>query len=103
MITKRTPPWVAAFSFMSVVMAHAQTVPSPNVAACLSCHGTSNQPSSFPDLAALDAPTLIAAMSAFRTGERPATIMNRIAKGYSDAETQELAEDLTAYLRGAKR
>lgn len=102
MIVKRTPPWVAAFSAFGVVIAQAQTVPSPSVAACLACHGTPHQPSGFPDLAAFDVPTMVAVMAAYRQGTQPATIMNRIAKGYSDAETQQIAEELVAFLRGKK-
>jgi sulfide dehydrogenase cytochrome subunit len=31
-------------------------------------------------------------MRDFRTGQRPATVMDRIAKGFSDAETAAIAE-----------
>ena len=30
-------------------------------------------------------------MQAFRAGQRPATVMDRIAKGFSDAEVQAIA------------
>jgi cytochrome c553 len=30
-------------------------------------------------------------MQAFRTGARPATVMDRIAKGFSDEETRAIA------------
>ena len=31
-------------------------------------------------------------MAAFRSGQRPATIMDQIAKGYSEAEVQAIAD-----------
>jgi cytochrome c553 len=45
-----------------------------------------------PPLAGRPAETIVADMRAFRTGERPATVMDRIAKGFSDAETRSIAE-----------
>nr|NDG07139.1 cytochrome C [Oxalobacteraceae bacterium] len=38
-------------------------------------------------------------MKAFRTGERKATIMHQIAKGFSEAQTQQLAEYFAAQKR----
>ena len=34
----------------------------------------------------------VATMEAFRTGARPATLMNRIVKGFTPAEVQALAD-----------
>jgi cytochrome c553 len=34
---------------------------------------------------------IVAAMQAFRAGERPATVMDRIAKGFSDDEIRAIA------------
>jgi cytochrome c553 len=34
---------------------------------------------------------IIAAMQAFRSGERPSTVMGRIAKGFSDDEIRAIA------------
>ena len=34
----------------------------------------------------------MAAMQAFRSGQRPATVMGRIAKGFSEAEIAAIAE-----------
>ena len=38
-----------------------------------------------------DAPQLISAMQAFRSGQRPATVMDRIAKGFTDDEIRAIA------------
>jgi cytochrome c553 len=35
-------------------------------------------------------------MAAFRSGERPATLMNRIAKGFSDEESRAIGVWLAA-------
>jgi cytochrome c553 len=34
---------------------------------------------------------IVASMQAFRTGQRPATVMDRIAKGFTDEETRAIA------------
>lgn len=61
-------------------------------AACTSCHGMNGQSETgIPPIAGLDAAAIEAAMTAFRSGERTGTIMNRIAKGYSDDEIKALA------------
>jgi cytochrome subunit of sulfide dehydrogenase len=44
-----------------------------------------------PRLAGQDAGALVAGMQAFRNGQRPATVMDRIAKGFSDEEIKAIA------------
>ncbi|WP_426954268.1 c-type cytochrome [Muricoccus radiodurans] len=68
------------------VPAAAQT--APGVAeGCVTCHGPRGAGSgSVPPLAGRDAADLATAMAAFRANERPATIMNRIVRGYTEAE-----------------
>jgi cytochrome c553 len=34
---------------------------------------------------------IVAAMQAFRSGQQPATVMDRIAKGFTDEETRAIA------------
>lgn len=99
---KRALPWAAAFSLFVAAMANAQTLPSPAAESCLSCHGPRGNPGPFPDLARLDANALVQQMAEFRAGARAGTIMNRIAKGYSDAESRAVADELVAYLHEAK-
>ena len=38
-----------------------------------------------------DAAQTVAAMAEFKTGKRPATVMDRIAKGFTDDETKAIA------------
>jgi cytochrome c553 len=44
-----------------------------------------------PVLTGGNADAIVAAMQDFRSGKREATIMNRIAKGFSDEETRAIA------------
>lgn len=43
-----------------------------------------------------DAGDIVAAMQDYRAGRRPATVMNRIARGFSDDEIQAIAGWLAA-------
>jgi cytochrome subunit of sulfide dehydrogenase len=64
----------------------------PGAASCSGCHPTKpNVDTPVPRLAARDANVLATAMLAFRTGQRPATVMDRIAKGFSDEEIKAIA------------
>jgi cytochrome c553 len=71
--------------------ARAAAIPPPGVAACSNCHPKSAAAAALPPLAGHDAKDIIAAMSAFRSGKRPATVMDRIAKGFSDDEIAAIA------------
>ena len=72
----------------SLLMAPAWAQNAPLVAqACLSCHGANGMGAgAVPALAGRDATELTALMAAFRANERPATIMGRVTRGYSEAE-----------------
>lgn len=61
-------------------------------ATCAACHGTAGagKGEALPVLAGQSKDALIASMRAFKAGTRPATIMHQIAKGYSDAEIEEI-------------
>ena len=58
--------------------------------ACLGCHGAGE--TELPSLKALSASEIESAMEAFRTGTREATLMTRIAKGFTPDETRALAQ-----------
>ena len=45
-----------------------------------------------PHLAGLSADQITESLAAYRTGERAATVMGRIAKGFSDEESRAIAE-----------
>ena len=74
--------------------AAAQSLPDVSSApagasSCLGCHGA--QPTSLPSLSNLSAAEIEAAMEQFRSGSREATLMNRIAKGYTPEESKAIA------------
>jgi cytochrome subunit of sulfide dehydrogenase len=72
--------------------AAAQSPAPPGAAGCSGCHpraaveATAVQP-----LAGRPAEEIVAAMQTFRTGERSATVMGRIARGFFDEETRAIA------------
>jgi cytochrome c553 len=44
-----------------------------------------------PPIAGRDAAEIVTAMEAFRAGTRPATLMNRLVKGFTPEEVQAIA------------
>jgi cytochrome subunit of sulfide dehydrogenase len=60
---------------------------------CAACHGTlGRSEGSIPSLAGLDKTYIIEQMLAFRSGQRQATVMHQIAKGYADDQIAAVAE-----------
>lgn len=72
----------------------AQNAEAPaGAAACTGCHAAkAGVDSPVPRLAGRNQSDIIAAMQAFRNGGRPATVMDRIAKGFTDDEMKAIAE-----------
>jgi cytochrome c553 len=71
--------------------ANAASLAPPGVAACSNCHPRSGGDAALKPLGGRDAPEIVAAVAAFRDGTRPATVMGRIAKGFSDDEITAIA------------
>jgi cytochrome c553 len=66
--------------------------PPAGAAACSGCHPASTRTSSpVPRLAGLDRALILKAMQDFRSGQRAATVMDRISKGFTDDEVQAIA------------
>jgi cytochrome subunit of sulfide dehydrogenase len=66
--------------------------PPPGAAACSGCHAASAKVETpVPRIAGARADAIVKAMQEFRSGKRPATVMDRIAKGFSDEEVQAIA------------
>jgi sulfide dehydrogenase cytochrome subunit len=66
--------------------------PPAGASACSGCHPpSSSAETGVPTLAGRDAQEIVTQMRAFRSGQREATVMGRIAKGYSDAEIEAIA------------
>jgi cytochrome c553 len=74
----------------------AASEPPPGAASCSGCHSVGATASVIPRLYGRDAGEIMTAMAGFRDGSRPATVMNRIAKGFSDDELHAIAAWLAA-------
>jgi cytochrome subunit of sulfide dehydrogenase len=71
-------------------------------ATCANCHGTQGRAvegAAVPGLAGMPAVYLVEQMKAFKAGTRPATVMHQLAKGYSDAQIDQIA----AYFAAQKK
>ena len=75
----------------------AASEPPPGAASCSGCHTSgAAAASSVSRLYGRDAGDIMTAMTGFRDGSLPATVMNRIAKGFSDDELRAIAAWLAA-------
>lgn len=66
--------------------------------ACSGCHGDRGVSVglNMPSLAGQRKEYFVMAMKGFRSGERPATVMDRLAKGYSDTEIEAMGDYFAA-------
>lgn len=83
----------ATIGLLSVVAATvARAEPPAGAASCTGCHPASPRVTSpVPRLHGLDRAAIIRAMQDFRSGRRTGTVMDRIAKGFTDDEIQAIA------------
>jgi sulfide dehydrogenase cytochrome subunit len=86
------------FIGLGIVAASATVSAAPPSAemlsfACAGCHGTGGVSAgpSMPSLAGQNKVAFVEAMKAFRSGDRPSSVMGRLAKGYSDEEIELMA------------
>jgi cytochrome c553 len=91
----------ACAALLAVAPAAAQNAnPQLLSLSCAGCHGPGgHSPGPIPSIYGRSAPAIAETMRAFRADQRPATVMNRIAKGYSDAEIDALAREIAANWR----
>ncbi|HEY7577687.1 MAG TPA: sulfide dehydrogenase [Acetobacteraceae bacterium] len=75
-----------AIGAMAVLLAAA--APPPGALSCSGCHGGV---APLPVLAGRDANETVAKLDEFRTGAKQATVMDRIAKGFTHDETVAIA------------
>jgi cytochrome c553 len=79
-------------SLLIVAAAVASAEPPAGAASCSGCHPASPRVSSpVPRLVGLDRAAIVRAMQDFRSGQRAGTVMDRIAKGFTDDEIQAIA------------
>ena len=75
----------------------AASDPPPGATSCSGCHSPgATAASPISRLYGRDAGEIVTAMAGFRDGSLPATVMNRIAKGFSDDESRAIAAWLAA-------
>lgn len=104
----RTRTWFALACALAALPAMAQA-PNKDVlyarslaATCANCHGTNGKAvdgSPVPGLAGMPQQHIVTQMQAFKAGTRPATVMHQLAKGYTDAQIEQLA----AYFAAQKK
>ena len=64
----------------------------PGASSCSGCHAArAGVETPVPPLGGRNAAEMTAQMQAFKSGQQKATVMDRIAKGFSDAEIQAIA------------
>lgn len=81
----------AAVILASACAARAADAP-PGAASCSGCHAAnSSVQTPVPPLNGRAAADIVSQMAAFKSGERKGTIMDRIAKGFSEEETRAIA------------
>ena len=83
----------AAIGCVSIAAAAAASAEPPaGAAACSGCHpSAAGGPSPVARLNGRDRAEIVKAMQDFRSGARAGTVMDRIAKGFTDAEIQAIA------------
>ena len=81
--------------------AHAQDRAQQLASACAICHGTDGRSvtKDMVSIAGLPREHIASQMRAFRDGQRPATVMHQIAKGYTDPQIDALAAYFAAQRR----
>ena len=88
--------WVLATGVLAMSAMAQAAPPSPAMLsnACAGCHGTNGGSAglTMPSLASQSKTAIVDAMKKFKSGERPSTVMGRLAKGYTDAEFDAMAE-----------
>ena len=89
------PLRVAALIVAIVALPAAAQEPSTVrllAANCANCHGTDGRSQGgMPSLNGQSTTKLVEALQEFRSGKRPATVMQQLSRGYTDAEIELLA------------
>ena len=74
-------------------------------AQCAQCHGTDGRAlpgAEVPGLAGMPAGNFAEQMKAFRSGSRTSSVMQQLAKGFSDSQVDQLARYFASLPAGAK-
>lgn len=88
--------WFFASSILTMSAISFAAPPSPAMLsnACAGCHGTNGASAgpSMPSLNGQSKISIVESMKGFKSGERPSTVMGRLAKGYSDADFEAMGD-----------
>lgn len=87
-----------AWTCATVLASGAQALPVRSMAAaCAGCHGTQGvaRPG-MASLAGVPKDELLRVLMDFKSGRRPATLMNQLTRGYSDEQLAQLADYFAA-------
>ena len=91
------PLAIAALLVVAAAASASAQSPDPNrarslSAGCAACHGTNGvSVGEVESLAGKPRDDIVRKMQEFKSGARPATVMQQLAKGYTDEQIQELA------------
>ena len=87
----------SAFAGVSAAALAQNASPQLLTVSCAGCHGPGGRsPSTVPSINGRSAQSVAETLRAFQAGTRPATVMTRIAKGYTDAEIDAVAREIAA-------
>lgn len=82
----------AAILLLSSGLMAAAAEQPPGATSCSGCHAVNARTkTSVPRIYGRASADIVAAMADFRSGKRASTVMDRIAKGFTDGETQAIA------------
>ena len=89
-----------SFPIAALLLAAATTSQAASISqgamlanSCAACHGTDGKsPGAIPSIHGKSTKFINRALTEFRSGERPSTVMGRHTRGYSDEEIQLIAE-----------
>lgn len=91
---RRGPAGLAGAVLLLAAAPLAAAEAPPGATSCLGCHGRAD--ALIPALRGQRTEAIAAAMREYRTGARPATLMDRIAKGFTEAESEAIAAWIAA-------
>ena len=91
---------VTAAVFVFTLSAHALAAgpadAPPGALSCSGCHATARSvDTTVPRLIGRNPADIVTAMQAFKSGQLPSTVMDRIAKGFTEAEIRAVADWLS--------
>lgn len=78
--------------FLAWTPAVAAQAPPAGATSCSGCHTAKEGASPVPVIVGRPVGELMTAVAEFRSGKRPATVMDRLLKGFTDDELRDIAQ-----------